>query len=170
MFHGAHQMKLDSKGRVSAPSDFRARLKDEGASSFVCFPSDRPRVFSVMSEPRFADMLKQLESEFVARHGGDTLALFYDGANNIAAKLAGEAVELPVDDNGRIIVRKDLRTRLGSADTPEASLWFLGQGRFFQLWADDLWESEGPYRQPSAMQALAARRAANSNAGGGGGR
>lgn len=168
MFHGAHQMKLDSKGRVSAPSDFRARLKAEGAESFVCFPSDRPRVFSAMSQPRFTEMLKQLEDEFVARHGGDTLALFYDAANNIAAKLAGEAVELPVDDNGRIILGKDLRTRLGSKDKPDASLWFLGQGRFFQLWADDLWEAEGPYTQPSAMQALAARRAANTNSGGAG--
>lgn len=112
--------KLDAKGRVSIPAQFRQVLVRDGFEGLYCFPS--PHAAAVDAGGN--ELLKEIS----ARLGGlDTLTIDHD---LISTALFGMSEVLKLDAEGRVILSDSVRqtTGISSAAT------FVGLGYKFQIW------------------------------------
>ncbi len=113
--------KVDRKGRISVPANFRATLPRGGFQGVVLYPSfKRPCIHG-------ADMgfFEQLSDSI---HGD--FGLFSDAHEALANATLAESFQLSFDSEGRVSLPKDLLSHAGI--TEEAS--FVGLGRTFQIW------------------------------------
>jgi len=113
--------KLDKKGRISLPSTFRAVLSERQAQSIVLFKSP------------VHECLEGFDPLFVEEISGrldDGFNMFSTEQDDLATALFGEAVQLSLDDTGRMVL-PDL---LISHANLEGEVAFIGLGRKFQIW------------------------------------
>ena len=121
--------KIDAKGRLSIPASFRSVLERDrytGADGpgLYCYPSlDAPALDA--GGERLAQKIDGLLGD---------LPDYSDERDELAVALYGEAQFIAIDGDGRIVLPKELRTRIG---IPEgiAEVAFVGLGDKFQLWA-----------------------------------
>ncbi len=128
LFIGTHQNKLDAKGRVSIPAQFRSVLKKmshagEGAAVATMYlrPSHQHRCIEGWSELGFEALSAPVEegySLFSPEHEDFVLALF------------GDACVVETDKEGRIMLPPSL---LAHADLGE-NVMFIGSRNNFQIW------------------------------------
>ena len=120
LFLGSHTNRIDKKGRIATPADFRKVLDTETLNGFVCIPS--------LSGPyldcggwdlldRFQDMI-------------DGLDPFDPDREDFEIAIMGRAREINFDADGRVILPQGLRDHAKLAE--EAC--FVGRGSFFQIW------------------------------------
>ncbi|WP_308916733.1 cell division/cell wall cluster transcriptional repressor MraZ [Jannaschia sp. LMIT008] len=130
-FRGTSRHKVDGKGRVSIPADFRRVLdvqdpdRDPGTNPTVILLHGDDRhpwyeCYSVSSMEEMDAKLDDLEDSDPDRY--ELLSYFYS-----------TAVTLKIDDSGRLILSKALRDRIGIAD--EAV--FQARGKTFRIMAPD---------------------------------
>ena len=142
LFIGTHQNKLDAKGRVSIPAQFRSVLKQkshvgEGAATATMYlrPSHQhPCIegwtelgFEALSEP-----LAQGYHQFSPEHEDFVMALF------------GDACALETDKEGRIMLPANLVAHAGISD----NVVFIGTRNTFQIWEPEA----GARRQAEARE------------------
>ncbi len=133
--------RVDKKGRVSVPANFRAKLSESEANTLVCYESlgDHPCV-----EGCGLNRIERLAEAF------DEMDPFDEERNAFAAHILGGARELAIDSDGRIVLPSEL---LGFAGiTNEAC--FVGLGATFQIWNPKEFEH---YRMAARERARAAR-------------
>ena len=118
IFVGTHVNKVDRKGRVSVPADFRALLGEP--ANFFAFPSFVHRGI----ECRTGSFMESL-SETV--HGLD---LFSDEQDNLSDLIFASSHTLGTDGDGRIVLPEPLRTHAGIKEKSA----FVGKGKTFQIW------------------------------------
>jgi MraZ protein len=121
-FLGTHTNRLDAKGRVSIPAPFRAALKpaESGGVALVLRPSHKhPCV-----EGWPADVFNALATPL------DTLDMFSEAQEDLAAVLYADATPVDPDKDGRIVLPDALATHANLSDT----VVFMGLGRTFQIW------------------------------------
>lgn len=119
--------KVDRKGRVSVPANFRAVLKGLGHESVVCFPSfAHPAI-----EGCGMDRIEQLSESI------DQLAPYADERNAFAISILADSFELNFDPEGRIILPEPLLTHAGISE----SATFVGQGKAFQIWEPEAYRA-----------------------------
>ena len=138
-FRGEGTQKVDAKGRVSIPSNYRAVLRD-------CDPN--------WSEGKLP--------EFIIVYGDDRrdfLECFtIDAANEVDERIArmprvsrqrralerlfnGQSLPATVDDTGRIVLPAKLREKIGL----DGEAYFIAMGDTFQIWKpEDFGVSAGP--------------------------
>jgi MraZ protein len=121
-FLGTHTNRLDAKGRVSIPAPFRAVLRPNGASNatLVLRPSHTHPCIEGWPEEAFQALAKPL----------DTLDLFSEAHDDLAAALFAAAWPLDADKEGRIVLPEPLVAHAGLSE----GVTFLGLGRIFQIW------------------------------------
>lgn len=120
--------KVDAKGRVSLPSDWRAIVKDS-SSEIVCYRSlSYPCI-----EGCLEDMLEKLAVEME-----NSLDFFSEEQDDISNLIFGDAKRYPFDSTGRIMLSEKL---LKHAEIKDAAI-FVGKGRKFQIWNPDNWAKE----------------------------
>jgi MraZ protein len=121
-FLGTHTNKLDAKGRVSIPAPFRAVLRPEGggATALVLRPSHTHPCIEGWPEPVFHALAKPL----------DTLDIFSEAHDDLAAALYADAYPVEADREGRIVLPEALVAHANLSD----SVVFMGLGRTFQIW------------------------------------
>ena len=112
--------KVDAKGRVSLPSDYRAIVK-ETSSEIVCYRS----LTSPCIEGCLEDLLDKLATEI-------------ETSTDLTNLIFGDAKRFPFDSTGRIGLSEKLLKHAGIAD----SAVFVGKGRKFQIWSPENWEKE----------------------------
>ena len=141
LFFSEQINRVDRKGRVSVPAQFRAALGEalaEGVVAFPAFALDRQAVevwpLARMSE--LQDSLDRLHDRFS------------DEQKNLASLMFAEARLLTFDETGRVLVPRAL---LDTAAVSEEAL-FVGQGRTFQIWCPERYK---PFKE--RLQASAAR-------------
>lgn len=122
-FLGTHKGKLDKKGRISVPAQFRAVLETLGSPDIVLFPSFRHPCIEVWPAATFATIS--------ARHGD--LDVFSDTADNLAAALFASAHPARPDGEGRIVLPEDIVAEAGLSE----AVSFIGANRCFQIWDTD---------------------------------
>ncbi len=120
LFLSTYVNKVDRKGRVSVPAPFRAALSDQAFQGIVLFRSNS----HVCLEGFGHSSMQELSSRL------DHYDLFSAEQDDMATAIFGQAVQLPFDGDGRIVLPLDL-TGFASLEDQAA---FVGMGRKFQVW------------------------------------
>lgn len=123
LFLSTFTNKVDKKGRVSVPAGFRAALAGQEFQGVVLFRSQSHACLEGFSFSTMQEISARL----------DAFDLFSDAQDDLATAIFGEAVQLPIDGDGRIILPADL---MGFAGI-DAQAAFVGMGTKFQIWSPD---------------------------------
>jgi transcriptional regulator MraZ len=118
---GQHTNRIDRKGRVSVPKQFRDVYQGKGG-----FPG-----IYVYPSPKLAS-IEGCDEQYMDRLAAslDDLALFSDEQNDLAAVILGSAHALPFDPEGRVVLPPDLVAHAGL----DGEATFVGRGSTFQIW------------------------------------
>ena len=122
LFLGSYANKVDRKGRVSVPAQFRAALAGQVFNGIVAFPSFKEPNIEAYSEgdmARLAESLEQLDQFSQQR---DDLALIF-----------ADALQLGFDGEGRIMLPQTFADHAGITDTA----LFVSAVDHFQIWSPD---------------------------------
>jgi MraZ protein len=126
-FLGTHQNKLDAKGRVSVPAQFRGVLKtqskdlaDSSGVRLVLRPSHHHPCIEAWSETVFNAMAERFEGA----------VYLSPEEEDFAAAMFADAHPVESDREGRIVLPDKLRTH---AQLTEAVV-FVAFGNKFQIW------------------------------------
>lgn len=124
LFLSTHINKVDKKGRVSVPAQFRAELAGESFQGIVLFRSHAHDALEGFAWSYMQEISRRLEN----------FDLFSAEQDDLATTVFGETVQLPFDGDGRIVLPADLIEFAGLSERAA----FVGLGNKFQLWEPDL--------------------------------
>lgn len=120
LFLGTIENKVDSKGRVSVPSDFRNVLKGDDFQGVILFHSFTDKCIEGFTMSRMEQMAD----------AADNLDLFSEENQNLNSLIFSDARQLSFDITGRIVIPSDLLEFAGITD----KALFVGRGKTFQIW------------------------------------
>lgn len=120
--------KVDAKGRVSLPADYRAIVKDL-STEIVCYRS----LTSPCIEGCTEDLLDKLASDIET-----SLDFFSQEQDDLTSIIFGDAKRFPFDSTGRIVLTEKLLKHAEIKDTAV----FVGKGKKFQIWNLENWKNE----------------------------
>ena len=120
--------KVDAKGRVSLPSDYRAIVK-ELETEIVCYRS--------LSLPCIEGCLEETLDK-LATDIEDSTDFFSETQDNLTNLVFGDAKRFTFDSTGRIMLSEKLLKHAQITDTAV----FVGKGRKFQIWNPQNWQKE----------------------------
>ena len=120
--------KVDAKGRVSLPADYRTIVKDLN-SEIVCYRSLTAPCIEGCTE----DLLEKLAAEI--ENSTDFFSQTQDDLTNL---IFGDARRFTFDSTGRIVLTEKL---LRHAEITDTAI-FVGKGRKFQIWNPQNWAKE----------------------------
>ena len=158
-FRDRHDQKIDAKGRVSIPADFR-RIIEQFDPLFTLPNKERD------IKGKFARIVviegdaEQAFLECYTMTGiGDIQAMirgleFGSDERELAEEYYYEmATEMEIDMDGRIILPMSLREKLQPADL----LKFVGKGDRFQVWRPDVYADKRTSQNQAARERLGPR-------------
>jgi MraZ protein len=123
-FTGSFTFKVDRKGRISVPADYRALLTASAAGSatpgLLAFPWFEYRAIRACG----LELMEQLAAQ------RSPTAVFENSPVDRALISAADMVSLSFDSEGRIVLSRDLAEHAGITD----SATFVGQVNFFEIW------------------------------------
>jgi MraZ protein len=122
-FIGTFENKVDRKGRVSVPSQFRQALSDSKFQGIVVFPSSRGGLLEACG----ADHIEQLVND------GPPANLLDDGPLAPVHDIFYQLQQLSFDGDGRVILPLAFRDLAGISD----QAIFVGTGPYIQIWSPD---------------------------------
>ena len=120
--------KVDAKGRVSLPADYRAIVKELG-SEIVCYRSLTAPCIEGCTE----DLLEKLATEIE-----NSTDFFSETQDDLTNLIFGDAKRYTFDSTGRIMLSEKL---LRHAEITDSAV-FVGKGRKFQIWSEQNWAKE----------------------------
>ena len=120
--------KVDAKGRVSLPADYRTIVK-ELSTEIVCYRS----LTSPCIEGCTEDLLEKLATDIE-----NSTDFFSETQDDLTNLIFGDAKRFSFDSTGRIVLSEKL---LQHAQITDAAV-FVGKGRKFQIWNPQNWEKE----------------------------
>lgn len=151
-FLGSHINKIDAKGRVAAPADFRRALEGDPIRGFYCLPS--------------------LRGPFLECGGGDLIAFFKEMIAELPPfseekevlddHLMSEVRSLSFDTEGRVVIPEPLRAHAGLRDR----VLFQGRGETFRILNAEGAEERLAQSREKAKAALLTLRNPNARANG----
>jgi MraZ protein len=123
VFTGAHRVKVDDKGRLAIPSQFRKQLRE---GSFISVSQDA--VLAIYPPDLWNALAAQLQSPLP---GPDQRAL--------ARTLYSMSVPFEPDGQGRISLQPEQR-RLAAIES-SSTVVVIGMGSRVEIWPEARWES-----------------------------
>ncbi|CAK0770196.1 Transcriptional regulator MraZ [Azospirillaceae bacterium] len=120
IFLSTYVNKIDRKGRVSVPAEFRKVLQSQTYQGVVVFPSLQHPALEACSAEHMEQLSESLES----------LDLPSDELDVIEATIFGGSAQLPWDNEGRVILPRSMCEFAGVSE--EAA--FVGRRKTFQIW------------------------------------
>lgn len=139
LFLSSYVNKVDRKGRVSVPAPFRAALVGQAFQGVVLFRSNGHACLEGFGN----DAMEELGARL------DHFDLFSADQDDLATAIFGQAVQLPFDGEGRILLPADMVSFAGLADQAA----FVGLGRKFQVWNPAAFEK----RREAARESVRAK-------------
>ena len=137
VFIGEHDNKVDGKGRVSIPADFRRVLEEadpkweagRNPSMVIVYGGEKRNYLEIFT---IADM-KALSAKIArmprgSRKRADLQQLYFS-----------QAQVTTVDDTGRIVLSGKMRTKLGIGEAAKV----VGNGETFLIWKPETYEIDG---------------------------
>ncbi|SFS14537.1 division/cell wall cluster transcriptional repressor MraZ [Yoonia litorea] len=134
-FTGEHTQKVDSKGRMSIPADFRRVLEagdpewTQGLNPrlYLLYGDHLKETLHVYTMDGFAEIADQIN----AMPKGDP------GKMRLSRLILGQSIRLEVDKDGRTVMPIRQRQKLGLTD---GELYFSGVGDHFEIWKAETYE------------------------------
>jgi len=124
VFRGLNKINLDSKGRISIPSNYREILTKKVIKRLIC-TIDVDNCLLLYPHKNWEKIEKNiLELPSLDR-----------ASRNLQRLLIGHAVEIEIDSSSRILIPRELR----DFATLEKEAMFVGQGNKFELWNYKKW-------------------------------
>ena len=120
MFLSSYENKLDKKGRVSVPANFRSYLNSLGYSGFITYPSFNHNTLEACTQDRIEKLSNSI----------DSLNPFEEKRDYFATSILSESIFLQFDSEGRVIFTEKLLNHAKIKNT----LLFVGLGKTFQVW------------------------------------
>ena len=120
--------KVDAKGRVSLPADYRAIVK-ELSTEIVCYRS----LTSPCIEGCTEDLLEKLATDIE-----NSTDFFSETQDDLTNLIFGDAKRFTFDSTGRIMLTEKLIKHAEITDTAV----FVGKGRKFQIRSEENWAKE----------------------------
>lgn len=120
--------KVDTKGRVSLPADYRAIVK-ELSTEIVCYRS----LTSPCIEGCTEELLDKLATDIET-----SLDFFSQEQDDLTSIIFGDAKRFQFDSTGRVVLTEKLMKHAEITDTAV----FVGKGKKFQIWNLENWEKE----------------------------
>lgn len=120
--------KVDAKGRVSLPSDYRAIVK-ELSTEIVCYRSLTAPCIEGCTE----ELLEKLATDIE-----NSTDFFSETQDDLTNLIFGDAKRFTFDSTGRIVLTEKL---LKHAEIKDNAV-FVGKGRKFQIWSEENWAKE----------------------------
>ena len=120
MFLSTYENNIDKKGRVSVPAQFRSHLSSLGFNSIICFPSFNQQCLEAWPQDRIEKISDTI----------DNLNPFEEKKDYFATSILSESTNLQFDSEGRIL----LTSKLLKHAKIKNSMFFVGQGKTFQIW------------------------------------
>ncbi|MDP3897065.1 MAG: division/cell wall cluster transcriptional repressor MraZ [Mesorhizobium sp.] len=115
--------RIDTKGRVSVPSPFRALATKRGYTDLYALRA--------LAEPALdvggMDLLERYERQLALEDP------FLQNSDDMSAYVHGEGTFLKLDGDGRVTISDFIRAHTGIT----TEVGFLGRGQFFQIWEPD---------------------------------
>jgi len=116
--------KIDSKGRISVPANFRASLAQESFQGVVLFRSYKHEAIEGCGYKRIENMSQAIDTQ---------TDIFSDIQDNLTASIFADCVQLPFDGEGRIVLPVDFMAFANLKDKAA----FVGRGQTFQIWSPE---------------------------------
>ncbi len=135
-FTGSFTFKVDRKGRISVPAEYRAVLAaqaDGQDAGILAFPWFDYRAIRGCG-------LELMEKIAATR---SPTAVFENTPVDSALISAADMVQLPFDSEGRVILPRDLAEHAGITD----SATFVGQVNYFEIWNPDAFKAHQAARR-----------------------
>ena len=120
MFLSSFENKIDKKGRVSVPANFRSYLNSMGYNGFISYPSFNHSALEACSQDRIEKLSQTI----------DSLNPFEEKRDYFATSILSESINLQFDSEGRILLSSKLLKHAKIKNT----MLFVGQGQTFQIW------------------------------------
>ena len=120
LFLSTFSNKVDAKGRVSVPAQFRASLVNDNFASMVIYES----FINECIEGCDLERIKKLSESI------DNLDPFSEERDAFATAVLGGSVQLSIDGDGRVILPEVL---LKKAKIKDVAV-FIGKGSTFEIW------------------------------------
>ncbi len=120
LFLSTFTNKVDAKGRVSVPSQFRASLVNENFSGMIVYES----FVNDSIEGCDVERIKKISESI------DNLEPFSEEREAFATAILGGAMQLAIDSDGRVILPEEL---LKKAQVKDRAV-FVGKGSTFEIW------------------------------------
>lgn len=134
-FRGESTCKVDAKGRFFLPPLFRRAVED-GDPNFQ--PGGRPELVLVYGDETF-DYLHCYTIEAMAELDAKIDRLPSSPKKRRLERLySGRALQLEVDNDGRILLSPKLREKLGI----ESEVYLIASGRTFKIWNPDVYAAK----------------------------
>ena len=120
MFLSQYTYKVDNKGRISVPADFRIGINTKFFNGIIAFRSYKFRAIEALD---FEKMKKIADSL-------DDLDFFSETKNDITTSILSDSYKLPFDSEGRVCLPIELLNFAGI----KTQATFVGRGSSFQIW------------------------------------
>jgi len=121
VFSGTHPHKVEPRGRVSIPAEFRRVLREAEASEIYLVPQlryDGAHMF--FTERGLRSYIRTF----------DAMDIDAEKQAAIDGMITGEARALVIDDLGRIVIPEECRLQIGVT----TDCVFVGGGSYFEMW------------------------------------
>lgn len=135
MFRGVSSLNLDAKGRIAIPTRYRDQLVESCASELV-ITVDKDRCLLIYPKPTWLEIEDKLKS----------LPSFDEAARNLQRLYIGNAHEIDMDGQGRVLLPQELRKFANL----EKKIALVGQINKFELWDEETWNA----RQDAWLQKI----------------
>ena len=112
--------KIDKKGRVSLPSQFRNALPKKSKNEIILFKSLKFKSIEGCSSERIDKIADRIEE----------LDFFSDDQDDFATSIFSEIIPTNLDKEGRFLIPENLKVYSNIS----SEVTFIGQGHYFQIW------------------------------------
>ncbi len=120
LFISKYFNKIDKKGRVSLPSNFRNALPKNNKNEIILYKSIKTKSIEGCGVGRLKEISKRINN----------LDFFSEDYDDFSTSIFSEIITTNVDKEGRFLIPEDLKLYAGI----QTDAAFFGQGYFFQIW------------------------------------
>lgn len=144
LFLSTYLNKVDKKGRVSVPANFRLALQKEDFQGIIIYSSFVNECIEACGMERMARLSESI----------DSLDPYSEERDAFAAAILGGSYQLPFDGEGRVILPENLMNEAGITE----QAIFVGKGATFEIWTPSTFDKYASKAKELAKQQRAKLR------------
>lgn len=137
MFTGSTALNLDAKGRLTMPTRYRASVQKACDNKLVLTLHPFDGCLALYPRPDFMETAGKLAAQSDSNQD----------VRRLKRRFLGQAAEIDMDSNGRLLVPPELREAIGL----EKRAMLIGQLHRFEIWKEESWSEVDGTLDPDAL-------------------